>query len=79
MIGEANTDMEELVSSLDQIPAFHEMKIKFVAEDPYGIIAMIQALQGGSTMGDIVQSNGGTVPGTPPQASNGTGGGRGPY
>lgn len=79
VIGEANTDMEELVSSLDQIPAFHEMKIKFVAEDPYGIIAMIQALQGGSTMGDIVQSNGGTVPGTPPQASNGTGGGRGPY
>jgi hypothetical protein len=78
VIGDANTDMEDLVATLEQIPAFHEMKIKFTAEDPYGIIALVQAINGGSSMAQIVQSNGGAVPGTPAQTSNGTGGGK-PY
>lgn len=67
--GESMGGIADEIAKLKDIQAI----INFTANDPMGIIPILSALAGGTSLGAIVTANGGNVPGTPASTTN-TGG-----
>lgn len=67
---------DKLVAAIDQIPAMKDLIIRFTADDPMGIIGIINRLMGGGlSIADSTRANGGTAPGTGNDGKHRPGGG----
>lgn len=61
--GLASKAADKLKDAIDGIASVKKIAFQFSADDPQGILSMIKQLMGGTGLGDIVRSHGGSVPG----------------
>lgn len=54
---------EAIKQAFDHLKTQHELKFKFTADDPSGILGIVKQILGGGSLAEIVRNNGGTVPG----------------
>jgi len=60
---EASTYADAMKKSMDTMKTVQTLTFKFTADDPSGILGIVKAMMGGSSLADVVKSNGGSVPG----------------
>lgn len=57
--------------ALDHLKTTHNLTFRFTADDPNGILEIVKAIMGGTSLSDIIRNNGGNVPGTGNHAGQG--------